>query len=172
MLARPARPSATTRTSSSGPTHTSADITLPCLNFVLACDLYYTEFPELSVTQWISTVIQRLSGRAMEWAAAACRVGGTLTTNYAAFVQEFLDNFDHPDQGKSRLQKLLLLHQGSVSVADPSSSGRWPSLHDFAKVSTLTSSLSTSPRSEREQQGAFRSCYALPSSRFTRTLRS
>lgn len=35
-----------------------------------------------------------------------------------AFMEDFRDVFDHPDQGQSSAQKLLYLHQGSSSVEE------------------------------------------------------
>lgn len=79
---------------------------------------YLTEFSEMSATQQISMIIHRFSGCALQWAAATWCAGGTLVTDYAAFLQEFWDVFDHPSQGRSGAQKLLRLRQGDASVAD------------------------------------------------------
>lgn len=68
--------------------------------------------------QRITTMIQRLTGQAQDWAVAVCHAGGALTADYLAFLQEFKEVFDHPDQGQSSTQKLLHLHQGSSLVAD------------------------------------------------------
>lgn len=68
--------------------------------------------------QQISTMIQWLTGHTQEWAATIWRAGGVLAMDYSAFVQEFRDVFDHPDQGQSGAQKLLHLCQSSSSVAE------------------------------------------------------
>lgn len=45
---------------------------------------------------------------------------GTLATNYVVSIQELRDVFDHPDQGRSGVQKLLHLRQGNASIAEHS----------------------------------------------------
>lgn len=41
---------------------------------------------EMTARQWISMVIQRLTGWAQDWAAAVWSAGGLLTTEYEAFM--------------------------------------------------------------------------------------
>lgn len=77
-----------------------------CCMFVLACELYFAEFPSLTDTQKISTLIQRLSGNFAE--QKHCLHGLT----------KFKQVFDHPDQGQSSSQQLLKLRQGNESAAD------------------------------------------------------
>lgn len=48
-----------------------------CHNFVLTCELYLAEFLEMMDKQHIATLIQRLTGRAQEWAGL----------HFPAFVQ-------------------------------------------------------------------------------------
>lgn len=78
-----------------------------CRNFMLACELYLSEFLERKVKQKIATLIQRLTG---------CS-GSVLATDFVAFTQQFCKVFDHPDQGKSSSQQLFRLRRGSASVA-------------------------------------------------------
>lgn len=64
-----------------------------CRTFLLACELYRAEFLELR--QRISTVVQRVTGRTLEWASAIWRKGGAPTMDYGAFLKAV---FDYPDQ--------------------------------------------------------------------------
>lgn len=41
-----------------------------CRNFLLECELYLADFSELTQQQRIFAVIQRLTGKALEWASA------------------------------------------------------------------------------------------------------
>lgn len=93
-----------------------------CQAFLLACELYLC--PELTSMPKVSLVIQWLTGRALEWAAAIRLRGGATTTDYDAFLKEFTAVFDHPNQGQSSSQRLLQLRQGSGSAADYSISFR------------------------------------------------
>lgn len=68
--------------------------------------------------QRISFMIQRLSGRAKDWAAAIWKQGGAETQNYAALLREFSAVFDHPDLGQSSGRWLHRLQQGTESAAD------------------------------------------------------
>lgn len=74
--------------------------------------LFERDFPEMSLKQKISMLICRLMGWAQDWAAAACRNGGTLISDYSV-LQQFETMFDHPDQGQCSAQKLLRLHPPS-----------------------------------------------------------
>lgn len=65
-----------------------------CQTFLLARELYLAEFPELTPRQRISTVVQRLTGRTLEWAYAIWCKGGTATMDYGAFLQEFKAVFE------------------------------------------------------------------------------
>lgn len=56
-----------------------------CQNFLLACELYYTEFPMTTSVQKISFLIQMLTGRAQDWTAAVGQQGRATMLNYAAF---------------------------------------------------------------------------------------
>lgn len=85
-------------------------------NFMLACELYLSEFPELTDKQWIAMLIQRLTGSAQELAAVVWRSGCTLVMDFTAFTDQFQEVFDHPDQGQSSSQQLLWLCQGCASV--------------------------------------------------------
>lgn len=51
--------------------------------------------------QRISFMIQRLSGRAQDWAAAIWKQGGAKTQRYDALLRAFSAVFDHPDLGQS-----------------------------------------------------------------------
>lgn len=41
-----------------------------CCNFMFACELYFEEFSEMTSKQWITVVIQWLTGWALDWDAA------------------------------------------------------------------------------------------------------
>lgn len=82
-----------------------------CRNFLLACELYLAEFPDFTPMQKTSMVIQHLTGRALEWALAIWRRGGTASSVYDEFIGEFKTVFDHPDQGQSCSQLLWQLQQ-------------------------------------------------------------
>lgn len=60
-----------------------------CRNFILTCKLYLAEFPEMTDQQCITVLIQRLMGRAQEWAASVWRASGRLAADFPAFLQQF-----------------------------------------------------------------------------------
>lgn len=53
-----------------------------CRNFILECELYFSDFPERSATQRIAFMMQHLSSHALDWAAAAWRAGGNIAMGY------------------------------------------------------------------------------------------
>lgn len=85
---------------------------------MLAYELYFAEFPEMTDKQRMTTLIQQIMGHAQEWAVTIWRSGGVLASDYMAFMQEFRDVFNHLDQGQSSPQRLLQSCQGSSSVAE------------------------------------------------------
>lgn len=68
--------------------------------------------------QKVLFMIQRLTGRAQDWAAAGWRQGGAMVMHYTAFLEEFTAVFAHPDDGQFSGQKLMHLQQGQDSVSD------------------------------------------------------
>lgn len=86
--------------------------------FLLACKLYCAEFPGMTDKQRVSLLMQRMTGRAMDWAAAVWRAEGLPTTSYAEFTRQFWLVFDHPKHGLMGGQWLLNLQQGESPAAD------------------------------------------------------
>lgn len=60
--------------------------------------------------------MQRLTGKAQDWAAAFWCANDPICADYPWFLQWFKTVFDHPDQGRSSGRQLLKLHQGSNSA--------------------------------------------------------
>lgn len=83
-----------------------------CKNFLMTCDLYFVEFPEMTQHQKISLLVQQLTGRVLDWAAVVWRDGSSKFQDYLQF------NSDFPDQGKSSSTCLLQLCQGKRSAAE------------------------------------------------------
>lgn len=88
-----------------------------CGRFLLACELYYAEHPEITETQRISLLIQCFKGSAMDWAAVVWKAAGKLTRDYSTFLNQFWLVFDHPKHGMTSGQRLIQLHQGDASAA-------------------------------------------------------
>lgn len=66
----------------------------------------------------VSFMIQKLTDRAQDWAAAIWRQGEATVADYIAFLAKFTAVFDHPDHGQSSGPQLMRLQQGQDSVAD------------------------------------------------------
>lgn len=68
-----------------------------CHEFFLALECYFSEFLELTEGQRITTLVLRLTGLLLQWAAVVWRYGGSATENYSAFVEELMTVFGLPD---------------------------------------------------------------------------
>ena len=65
----------------------------------------------------IAYLIGSLRGEALAWAVAVWEGGSAVCSDYSAFTEEMRKVFDHPVRGREASQRLLLLRQGSSSVA-------------------------------------------------------
>ena len=65
----------------------------------------------------IAYLIGALRGEALTWATAVWERGSAACSDYSVFTEEMRRVFDHPVRGKEASQRLLLLSQGSRSVA-------------------------------------------------------
>lgn len=66
-------------------------------NFLRACESYFSEHPEPMDGEKITTLITRLTRVAREWVLVMWRRGGTRSSCYSEFVEEFMVVFDHPE---------------------------------------------------------------------------
>lgn len=89
-----------------------------CKKFLLACELYLTDYPELSDRKKISFITQQLTRQVMDWATAVWSGDGIVTSSYNRFIHAFRVILDHPVYGKTEEQQLLRLKQGHLTVAD------------------------------------------------------
>ena len=62
-------------------------------------------------------LIGALRGEALTWATAVWERGSAACSDYLVFTEEMRRVFDHPVRGREASQRLLLLKQGSRSVA-------------------------------------------------------
>lgn len=83
----------------------------------MACNLYFTEYREMSDQQIISMLIQCFTARAMDWAATVWKAGSLPTSSYTEFVRQIWIVFNHPEHGLTSEQQLLNLCQGETSAA-------------------------------------------------------
>lgn len=60
-----------------------------CYWFMLACELYFSEYPEMSSSQKVTSMIQCLSGQAYIWAEAIWRRRRALSMSYKEFLAQF-----------------------------------------------------------------------------------
>ena len=89
-----------------------------CKRFLLTCELYLADYPNMTDVQKVSFVTQHLTGRALDWATAVWSTGGATTARYRRFLEALRAVFDHPDQGKTGERQLLRIKQGSTPVAE------------------------------------------------------
>ena len=66
---------------------------------------------------WIAYLIGVLRGEALVWATAVWERSSAACSDYSVFTEEMWRVFDHPVRGREASQRLLLLSQGSRSVA-------------------------------------------------------
>ena len=90
-----------------------------CRSFLLQCSLVFELQPQTFPTDkaWIAYLISALRGEALARATAVWERGSAACFDYSAFTEEMRRVFDHPVQGREASQRLLLLRQGSRSVA-------------------------------------------------------
>ncbi|KAK0141858.1 Retrotransposon-like protein 1 [Merluccius polli] len=90
-----------------------------CRSFLLQCSLVFELQPQTFPTDKarITYLISALRGEALTWATAVWERGSTACSDYSVFTEEMRRVFDHPVRGREASQRLLLLKQGSRSVA-------------------------------------------------------
>ena len=90
-----------------------------CRSFLLQCSLVFKLQPLTYPTDkaQIAYLIGTLRGEALVWATAVWERGSAACSDYSAFTEVMRRVFDHPVRGREASQCLLLLGQGSRSVA-------------------------------------------------------
>ena len=90
-----------------------------CRSFLLQFSLVFELQPQTDPTDKarIAYLIGALRGEALTWAAAVWEHGSAACSDYSVFTKEMQRVFDHPVRGREASQLLLLLSQGSRSVA-------------------------------------------------------
>ena len=87
--------------------------------FLAQCELLFTHQPSKysSDGSKIALVMSLLVDDALSWAIAAVENNPVFTTDYSQFKSEFRAVFDHPADGQDASSRLLVIRQGSRSVA-------------------------------------------------------
>ncbi|KAK0154208.1 Retrotransposon-like protein 1 [Merluccius polli] len=90
-----------------------------CRSFLLQCSLVFELQPQTYTSDKarIAYLIGSLRGEALTWATAVWERGSAACSDYSMFTEEMRRVFDHPVRGREASQRLLLLKQGSRSVA-------------------------------------------------------
>ena len=91
-----------------------------CRGFLVQCELVFRHQPSryLSDGARIAFIMNLLTGKALKWATAALDQRPSLSSDYAAFCNEFKSVFDHPVGGSNASGRLHTIRQGSRTVAE------------------------------------------------------
>lgn len=71
-----------------------------CKLFLLFCELYLADFPNMTDVQKVSFVTQHLPGRALDWATAVWSTEGATTARYRRFLEALAQSSTIPTRGK------------------------------------------------------------------------
>jgi len=90
-----------------------------CRGFLAQCELLFTHQPSRysSDGSKIALVMSLLVDEALSWAIAAVEGNPALTNDFSLFKREFQAVFNHPVDGKDAASRLLVIRQGSRTVA-------------------------------------------------------
>ena len=90
-----------------------------CRGFLAQCELLFTHQPSRysSDGSKIALVMSLLVDEALSWAIAAVEGNPALINDFSLFKREFQAVFNHPVDGKDAASRLLVIRQGSRTVA-------------------------------------------------------
>ncbi len=91
-----------------------------CKGFLLQCSLFVSQQPSLYPTDSsrIAFVCSLLTGKALAWVTAVWKMDGSSFPTFDAFLQHFRNVFEHPANGRSAGDQLLILSQGRKPAAE------------------------------------------------------